>query len=179
MRLAADGERSPVPLFIHSGCGLGKTHPLQGLCRKVRDLEGVIGQNPVRHRRTSPMSTSRLSVKHDRPVPCHVQKSDPAGDRRHPVLQEQEEDASGVHAHPRCDRTQRIDWPRLQRAPRIDRNLQPEPDQSLSQRDGRSTRTPGSGPRLRIINRLAEHRVDLSERWQGPTPRIQMSRFRA
>ena len=41
LQLTSDGEHSPVsPLFIHGGCGLGKTHLLQGLCRRVLELEG-------------------------------------------------------------------------------------------------------------------------------------------
>ena len=41
LQMANDGDHSPVsPLFIHGGCGLGKTHLLQGLCRRVLELEG-------------------------------------------------------------------------------------------------------------------------------------------
>lgn len=39
-RLAEEGDHSPLsPLFIHGGCGLGKTHLLQGLCRRVMELD--------------------------------------------------------------------------------------------------------------------------------------------
>ncbi len=39
-RLAEEGDHSALsPLFIHGGCGLGKTHILQGLCRRVMELD--------------------------------------------------------------------------------------------------------------------------------------------
>ena len=39
-RFAGDGEPIGGPLFIHGGCGLGKTHLLKGICRRV------LTQNP-------------------------------------------------------------------------------------------------------------------------------------
>ena len=35
-RLATDEAAAGQPLFLHGGCGLGKTHLLQGLCRKMQ-----------------------------------------------------------------------------------------------------------------------------------------------
>lgn len=35
-RVIEDDTAAMNPLFIHGGCGLGKTHLLQGLCRKMR-----------------------------------------------------------------------------------------------------------------------------------------------
>lgn len=40
-RLAEEDNRSSVsPLFIHGGCGLGKTHLLRGICRRCIELDG-------------------------------------------------------------------------------------------------------------------------------------------
>ena len=38
-RLVDEAARELNPLFIHGGCGLGKTHLLQGLCRRFADTQ--------------------------------------------------------------------------------------------------------------------------------------------
>lgn len=39
LRMAETDEQQYGPLFIHGGCGLGKTHLLQGICRRVMELD--------------------------------------------------------------------------------------------------------------------------------------------
>ncbi|WP_428388091.1 chromosomal replication initiator protein DnaA [Mucisphaera sp.] len=39
LRLAAGDAQEYGPLFIHGGCGLGKTHLLQGICRRMIELD--------------------------------------------------------------------------------------------------------------------------------------------
>ena len=38
-RLAEEDAQTHAPLFIHGGCGLGKTHLLQAICRRVLELK--------------------------------------------------------------------------------------------------------------------------------------------
>ncbi len=39
VRLAEHDQDPGSPLFIHGGCGLGKTHLLQGICQRVSELQ--------------------------------------------------------------------------------------------------------------------------------------------